>query len=133
MVEILNYDDYQRTNLGCFDYFFHRYVSKGVYIIRLLILPLAVIWFGISLWRASIIHSEAYTQQFFSSDQPVQRVLDLQQNELYNGQDTSINIKFYFGVQDHLANSGRNVSKWDTSYQGELAMQPILDLSPESA
>lgn len=72
---------------------------------------------SITIWRAVLIKSVGYNERFLSSSNAVQKALDYQSDWLYN--DEKINVYFHFGVLPTLAKNDR-VSKWDTSYQGEV-------------
>lgn len=127
---MIRYEDYQRTNLGCIDRFFDKYLFSAVIKLKIPILILALVWLGVSIWRITELESVSYQEQFFSSDHPVQKILSIQQNVLYN--DEKINMNFFFGVRDHLKNYG-NVSKWVSSYQGEVQFIDGFNIASEEA
>lgn len=125
------YEDYMRTSTGCVDRFFDKYLFRFVTYFRIPLIILALIWLGLSAWRALTIKSVSYNEQFFNSNHPVQRFLDLQTNELFN--DKSIYVKYYFGVHDTLSDPSKNVSRWDTTYNGVVSYLPTFDISSENA
>ena len=90
------YKQYMRTEMSCVDKIFDRYLSRFVSKLKLVILAIALAWIGFSTWRAVIIKSVSYNEQFLSSNQPVQRILDLKMNEFYN--DQGIYMNFYLGL-----------------------------------
>lgn len=96
--------------MSCVDRFFDRHLCNLVIKLKIPIIIIAVIWLGISIWRFSLLKSVSYSEQFFSSNHPVQKILNLKQNSLYN--DEMINVNFYFGVKDHLTKF-KNVTKWN--------------------
>jgi hypothetical protein len=70
--------------MGCTDRLFDKYLFNFVIYYRLPLILFAAVWLGLSSWRGLSIKSVSYSEQFFDSSHPVQRVLDLQKNELYN-------------------------------------------------
>ena len=63
--------------MGCVDRFFDRYVSKFVFKRKLILLIIAGVWLGISFWRAMLLESVSYNEQFFLSSNPVQKAMDI--------------------------------------------------------
>ena len=74
---MIRYEDYQRTNLGCFDRFFDKYLFSAVIKLKIPILVAALVWLGVTIWRITEFESVSYQEQFFSSDHPVQKILSI--------------------------------------------------------
>lgn len=73
-----------RDHTGCIDRIFDKYLSNFVLKYKLVVISVALVWLAFSAWRAVIIEAVPYTEQFFSSNYPIQKILDLQQSVLYN-------------------------------------------------
>ena len=46
-------------------------------------------------------------------------------------QDNQIQVSYIFGVQDYLSDPDNKVSRWNSSYQGQLVLEPSFDITKE--
>ncbi len=60
--EEIRYSDYQRQGMGCVERFFDRYLCNFVFKFKILILIIAIIWLGISIWRVTLLKSVSYSE-----------------------------------------------------------------------